>query len=149
MECFEWFFELLEQIESSNQNRHIEIHIYLTRGWKRGESTGDMVIDVEVVVAIAVDVVVAIVVDIDVVVVIVFDVVVVVVIVVIVADVVVTPRRRLSNQIVDQKRFGRSFARSNDKAAGENALRTAEMGSGQSGRACVCARVSVCVYACI
>ena len=40
MECFEWFFELLEQIESSNQNRHIEIHIYLTRGWKRGEPAG-------------------------------------------------------------------------------------------------------------
>ena len=38
MECFEWFFDLLSEIETKKNGKLIETHIYLTRGWKRGNT---------------------------------------------------------------------------------------------------------------
>ena len=38
MECFEWFFDILHELEMEKRGL-IDIHIYLTRGWKKGKIT--------------------------------------------------------------------------------------------------------------
>ena len=38
LECFEWFFDILSEIETGKPDL-VDINVYLTRGWKLGKTT--------------------------------------------------------------------------------------------------------------